>query len=155
MMSNNTGVLVNGLSLPAKGHDGGFKRPFNPELLRLTDEYDDEPHTQNLILDIPVHKPPTTAFIRTHPEYQVRMGILELSETREHFLVTRAIYGQLIKEKAVSKRLLVPSITLQGIYSYGHSKLLQATDETGGMRVQRPLRKRQEKTGFVSKPTRN
>lgn len=114
MMSNVTGVLVNDLSSPAKGHDGGFKRPFNPEFLRLADEYDDEPRTQSLILDIPVHKPPATAFIRTHPEYQAKVGILELSETREHFLVTRAMYGQLIKEKAVSKRLLVPSITLQG-----------------------------------------
>lgn len=114
MMSNITGVLAQGLSSPAKGHDSGFKRPFNPEFLRLTDEYDDEPRTQNLILDIPVHKPPTTAFIRTHPEYQIRMGILELSETREHFLVTRAMYGQLTKEKAVSKRMLVPAITLQG-----------------------------------------
>ena len=66
---------------------------------------------------VPVRKPPKECFVRTHRDesYWLRTHVLELKEDREIYLVDPALWPTLACESTFGPRLLVTTVTRQGV----------------------------------------
>jgi hypothetical protein len=91
--------------------------PFDLASLRLGQNFAKEPGVKKLIKTIPVKKPPREWFVRTHPDrgYRLQTAVLELKEDRETYLVAPALWAELASEATFSPRLLVTTISRQGV----------------------------------------
>jgi hypothetical protein len=101
-------ALSTGLPSPADD-------PFDPERLRLSQDFDSAVGVRRALTTIPVRKPAKQWWIRTHPDrsYWLTTTVLDLSEDRELFLVDPLLRQALEAEPTVGTRLLVPCITRQ------------------------------------------
>jgi hypothetical protein len=91
--------------------------PFDPARLRLDQNFGAHLNIKKLLTTIPVRKPAREHFVRTHPDpaYRLTTGVIELKEDREIYLVDRAMWPTLVDEPTFGARLLVPTVTRQGV----------------------------------------
>jgi hypothetical protein len=92
--------------------------PFDPEKLRLSQNFDVELGVKKKLLTVPVRKPDKAWFVRVHPEEKYRLpaaAVLELKEERESYLVTPEIAKQLVGETAISPRTIFTAVNRQGV----------------------------------------
>jgi hypothetical protein len=91
--------------------------PFDPERLRLTQNFSASVGVKKLLTSVPVRKPAKEWWIQTHPSdnYRIQTAVLELKEDREIYLVDRGLWEGLATEGTFSPRLLVTTINRQGI----------------------------------------
>jgi hypothetical protein len=91
--------------------------PFNPDRLRLSQDFAAAVGVRKLLTTIPVRKPSKEWFVRTHPDvaYRLQTRVLELKEDREIYLVSQHLWHALASEPTFSPRLLVTAINRQGV----------------------------------------
>jgi hypothetical protein len=91
---------------------------FDLDALRVSQDFAEAVGVKRLIKTVPVKKPSKEWFVRTHPDpdYRFSTAVLELKDgDREVYLVGAAFRPALQSEPTVSTRLLVTSITRQGV----------------------------------------
>jgi hypothetical protein len=88
--------------------------PFDPESLRLSQDFAKAAGVKKLLNIVPVRKPSNQDFVRTHPnsEYQITTAIIELKEDGEIFLVAPELRNELAAEYLPMK--LFTAINRQG-----------------------------------------
>jgi hypothetical protein len=96
--------------------DGTLPDPFDPQLLRLSQDYASAVGAKKALLTIPVCKPKKEWFVRVHPDesYRVQTAVIELKEDREVYLVAPELRPSLSAESTFGPRLLLTAITAQG-----------------------------------------
>jgi hypothetical protein len=108
-------IQINGGTLGQEAQH--VDNPFDPERLRISQDFSAAIGVKKALLTIPIRKPDRQSFIRVHPDpaYRVEVAMLELKEDREIFLVDRSLVSELPGE--VSARLLLTAINRQGVLS--------------------------------------
>lgn len=99
------------MSEPVKTPD-----PFDPSSLRLDQSFADGEGVKKLLLTVPVRKPKRQDFVRVHPDAAYRatgVGIIELRDEQETYLVSRAVAGDLEREFTLVTLFL--AINRQGV----------------------------------------
>jgi hypothetical protein len=89
--------------------------PFDPESLRLDQNFVEGAAVKKLLTTVPVRKPGQQDFIRVHPDPAWRLtptAILELKEDREIYLVRSTMIEELSGE--IAPATLFTTITRQG-----------------------------------------
>ena len=91
--------------------------PFDPETLRLSQDFGENFGVKKMIITVPVRKPTKEWFVQTHPDesYRLETRILELKDERENYLVDPSLWGHLSGESTFGPRLLQTSMTRQGV----------------------------------------
>ena len=89
--------------------------PFNPESLRLGQDFAANVGVRKAIISVPVRKPDRQWFVRTHPSEDMRLetAVLELKDDRETYLVSPEMRMELPGE--VVPKVLMTSINRQGV----------------------------------------
>jgi hypothetical protein len=102
--------------------------PFDPEALRLSQDFAALADVKPILATVPVRKPNKQDYVRVHPSeaYQLTTALLELKDERENYLVAPDLRHELFGE-------LVPvtiftAITRQGVVFLWSCRL---PDETG------------------------
>jgi hypothetical protein len=74
--------------------------PFDPENLRLSQDFSATAGVKKLLNVVPVRKPGRQDFVRTHPDpdYRVSTAVVEVQEDREMFLVSPQLRDDLFSE---------------------------------------------------------
>jgi len=90
--------------------------PFDPEALRLQQDFATSLGVKTALITVPVRKPSKEWFVRVHPEaaYQLQTVCLELKEQGETYLVSPALWPRLAGETTLQSRLLVTAQNRQG-----------------------------------------
>jgi hypothetical protein len=98
---------------------------FDLDSLRLKQDFSETLGIQRVLSHVPVRKPNKTNFIRVHPgeDYRMDVGILEMKEERETFLVTPAMMSEPGIYELVVPARLVTYITRQGVLALWPLKL--------------------------------
>jgi len=98
---------------------------FNLDNLRLKQDFSESLGVQRILTHVPVRKPNKTNFIRVHPDenYRMDIGIVELKETREVYLVTPDMMPEPGLYELVIPARLVTYITRQGVVALWPLKL--------------------------------
>jgi hypothetical protein len=88
--------------------------PFSLENLRVDQSFFDT-GVKKLLTTIPVGRPKSQDFIRVHPnpEYRAQLGVIELQEDREIYLVTNGAMADLVSE--ASMVMLFTAMNRQGV----------------------------------------
>jgi hypothetical protein len=91
--------------------------PFDPERLRLTQNFADSISVKKALLSVPVRKPSKEDWVRVHPNesYHVETGVIELKDDREVYLVDPALWPELATEATFGPRALFTAINRQGV----------------------------------------
>jgi hypothetical protein len=92
--------------------------PFDPAALRLDQTFTDGSAVKKLLTTIPVRKPNRQDFVRVHPgeAYRVSpMGIIELKDDREAYVVVPSLAPDLANELAMVT--VYTTINRQGVVS--------------------------------------
>ena len=91
--------------------------PFDPEALRMSQDFGVELGVQKVLLTVPVRKPDKAWFVRVHPakEYELTTYVIELKEEGETYLVARTLWSELAGESTFSLRILYTAINRQGV----------------------------------------
>jgi hypothetical protein len=92
--------------------------PFDPARLRLSTDSAATLGVKKELLRIPTERPPNESYFRTHPSeaYRLVSGFIELKQGRhELYLVDPSLWAGLATEKAFAPKLLVTTITRQGM----------------------------------------
>ena len=89
--------------------------PFNPESLKLGQDFAANIGVKKAIISVPVRKPDRQWFIRTHPAEDMRLetAVLELKDDRETYLVSPEMRHELPGE--VIPKALMTGINRQGV----------------------------------------
>ena len=89
--------------------------PFDPERLRLSQDFDSSVGVQKVLLTVPVRKPDRQWFFRVRPgeEWRLPTAIIELKEERETYLVDPALRDALPGD--VSFKMIYTAINRQGV----------------------------------------
>lgn len=89
--------------------------PFNPESLKLGQDFAANVGVKKAIISVPVRKPDRQWFVRTHPAADMRLetAVLELKDDRETYLVAPDFRNELPGE--VTPKVLRTAINRQGI----------------------------------------
>src|SRR5215469_5622428 len=89
--------------------------PFDPQALRLSQDFATTAVVKKLLNAVPVRKPGRQDFIRVHPspDYRLTTAVIELREDREVFLVAPAVRDDLATE--IIPVTLFTGITRQGV----------------------------------------
>jgi hypothetical protein len=98
--------------------------PFDPAALRLSQSFADTVGVKKLLTTVPVRKPSRQDFVRVHPDPAYRatpIGIIELNEDRETYLLSPAIAQQLPGEFVAVT--LYTAINRQGVIQVWPVKL--------------------------------
>jgi hypothetical protein len=97
--------------------------PFDPEKLRLSQDFAESVGVKKLLTTIPVRKPAQQDFVRVHsdPAYRLNVGLIELKEDRETYLVYPTIASQIPGEFYAAT--LFTTINRQGVLSLWPVKL--------------------------------
>jgi hypothetical protein len=108
---------ANGPTLPRANVAKPEADPFDVKSLRLSQDFESAVGVKKLVKTVPVKKPSKEWFVRTHPDpaYRLQTAVLELKEDRETYLVAPGLWTELVSEPTFSPRLLVTSITRQGV----------------------------------------
>jgi hypothetical protein len=93
----------------------GNDNPFNPENLRLSQNFAETVGVKKTIVTVPVRKPNRQDFVRVHPsdEYRLETAVLELKEERETYLVDPALWPVLPGE--LTPKVLFTTVNRQGV----------------------------------------
>ncbi|HIG66207.1 MAG TPA: hypothetical protein EYQ43_11810 [Methyloprofundus sp.] len=91
--------------------------PFDPQKLRLSQNYGASAGVKKLITTIPVRKPGKQDFVRVHPDpaYSIETAVLEFKEEGETFLVAPELWDALPGE--LTSKALLPTINRQKVIS--------------------------------------
>jgi hypothetical protein len=91
--------------------------PFDPEKLRLPQDFGATLGVQKALLTVPVRKPAKEWWIRVHPDesYRIQTAMIELKEDREIYLVDPALWPELATESTFGPRLLATTVNKQGV----------------------------------------
>jgi hypothetical protein len=91
------------------------KDPFDPEQLRLSQDFGATLGVKKQLITVPVRKPDRQWFVRTHPDegYRLQVGVIELRDEREVYVVDPSIHAELPGE--VVPTILVTAISRQGV----------------------------------------
>lgn len=91
--------------------------PFDPDALRLPQDFAGAVGVKKLLITLPVRKPSKEWFVRTHPDpaYRLQTAVLELKEDQETYLVAAPLREALAGESTFSPRLLVLAANRQGV----------------------------------------
>ena len=102
--------------------------PFDPEALRLSQDFAQLADVKPILATVPVRKPGRHDYVRTHPssDYQLTTAILQLKEENEDYLVAPKIRHELFGE--VVPVTLYTTINRQGVVSLWPCRI---PDETG------------------------
>ncbi len=98
---------------------------FSLDALRLKQDFNETLGVQKMLTHVTVRKPNKTNFIRVHPgeEYRMDIGIVELKETQETFLVMPAMMQEPGVYDLVHPARLVTYINRQGTIALWPLKL--------------------------------
>jgi hypothetical protein len=90
--------------------------PFDPEALRLPQDFATSLGVKTALITVPVRKPSKEWFIRVHPDpaYRLETICLELKEKGETYLVAPALWPLLAGETTLQPRLLLTAMNRQG-----------------------------------------
>ena len=93
--------------------------------LRLKQDFNETLGVQKVLTHVPVRKPNKTNFIRVRPgeDYRMDIGIVEMKEERETYLVTPAMMSEPGIYELVVPARLVTYITRQGVLALWPLKL--------------------------------
>src|SRR5439155_23110819 len=91
--------------------------PFDPESLRLSQDFSASMGVRKALLSVPVRKPDKSWFVRIHPDeaYRLQTAVIELKEDRETYLVAPALWPALSAESTFSPRALFTAISRLGV----------------------------------------
>jgi hypothetical protein len=106
-------VSANGATAPAvAGPD-----PFDPESLRLPQDFSAALRVKRALLTVPVRKPSREWFIRVHPDpaYRLHTAVLELKEVGEAYLVAQDLWPDLAGESTFTTKMLFLTINRQQV----------------------------------------
>jgi hypothetical protein len=94
----------------------GVPDPFDPESLKLSQDFGATLGVENALVTVPVRKPAREWWVRSQPspEYRVSTAVIELKEDREIYLVDRSLWGGLMAESTFSPRMLVTAMNRLG-----------------------------------------
>jgi hypothetical protein len=89
--------------------------PFNPESLKLGQDFAANVGVKKAIISVPVRKPDRQWFVRTHPDAAMCLetAVLELKDDRETYLVSPAMRCELPGE--VVPKALMTTVNRQGV----------------------------------------
>ena len=101
------------------------KTDFDLDSLRLKQDFGETLGIQRVLSRVPVRKPNKTNFIRVRPgeDYRMDIGMVEMKEERETFLVTPAMMSEPGIYELVVPARLVTYITRQGVLALWPLKL--------------------------------
>ena len=104
-------------SPPSEGKAAASPDPFDPEQLRLSQDFGASLGVKRAMLTVPVRKPDKTWWVRTHPDqaYHVETAVIELKEDREVYLVDRELWPELATEATFAARSIFTSVNRQGV----------------------------------------
>lgn len=90
---------------------------FDLDSLRLKQDFNETLGVQKMLTHVPVRKPNKTDFFRVQPdeEYRMEIGIVELKDTRETYLVTPAMMSEPGVHELVVPARLVTCVTRQNV----------------------------------------
>ena len=88
--------------------------PFDPDRLRLSQNFGERVGVKKLLTTVPVRKPDSQEFVRVHPYSESRLdtAVLFLKDERETFLVDPALWSDLPGQ--LVPKTLFTTITRQG-----------------------------------------
>ncbi len=91
--------------------------PFDPERLRLSQDFATSLGVKKALLTIPVKKPSKEWWVQVHPDpaYRIETAVLELKEDRETYLVDPSLWPELAGEATFSPRALFTAMNRQGV----------------------------------------
>jgi hypothetical protein len=103
------------LSLPAEPPAG--PDPFDPESLRLSQDFAASLGVKKALLTVPVRKPDKSWFLRVHqdPAFRLQTAVIELKEDREVYLVAPSLWPELATEPTLKPQLLATACNTQGV----------------------------------------
>jgi hypothetical protein len=112
--------LPNGVPPPEEGPD-----PFDPESLRLPQDFSAAVGVKRALLTIPVRKPAKEWFVRTHPDaaYQLQTAVIELKEAQEVYLVHQDLWPDLAGESTFTSKMLFLTVNRQNVLFFWPVKL--------------------------------
>jgi len=100
-------------------------KDFDLDSLRLKQDFSETLGIQKVLSHVPVRKPNKQNFIRVHPgkDYRMDVGVVEMKEERETFLVTPAMMSEPGIYELVVPARLVTYINRQGVVALWPLKL--------------------------------
>jgi len=92
--------------------------PFDPNRLRLSQDFAASIGVKKALLTVPVRKPAKEWFCQVHPdeEYRLQTAVIELKEDRETYLVDPSLWPELSTESTFSPRALFAAMNRQGVF---------------------------------------
>lgn len=89
--------------------------PFDPERLRLTQDFAAHLEVKKELVTVPVRRPTRQEFVRVHPDerYRLQTAVLELKDDRETYLIDPPLRSALAGE--IVFKALFTAITRQGV----------------------------------------
>lgn len=110
------GVPFRGLTDNSASPDRDRSDPFDPDRLRLSQDFTASLGVRKLITRVPVTKPDKAWWVRTHPEtaYRLPTAVVEMKEDRETYLVEPSLWPALAAEPTFGPRLLIASLSRPG-----------------------------------------
>ncbi len=96
--------------------------------LRLDQSYADTVGVKKLLTTVPVRKPHSQEFVRTHPEFRLPgAAIIELKDDRESFLVLPAVAAMMSPGDFALKDLFL-TLSRQNVLLYGRCRYQKQMD---------------------------
>jgi hypothetical protein len=91
--------------------------PFDPERLRLSQDFASTIGVKKELLTVPVRKPSKEWFIQVHPDesYRIATAVIDLKEDRETYIVQPPLWSALSMEATFGQRLFVTAMNRQGV----------------------------------------
>jgi hypothetical protein len=91
--------------------------PFDPQALRLSQDFGAAVGVKKALLTVPVRKPHNSWFVRVHPspDYRIETPVIELKEDREIYLVAPDLRDALATEPAFKPKMLATAVNRQGV----------------------------------------
>jgi hypothetical protein len=106
-------VSANGATAPVlPGPD-----PFDPESLRLPQDFSAALGVKKALLTVPIRRPAREWFIRVHPDpqYHLQTAVIELKEVGELYLVSQHLWPDLAGESTFTTKMLFLAINRQQV----------------------------------------
>jgi hypothetical protein len=91
--------------------------PFDPQALRLSQDFSAAAGVKKALLTVPVRKPHNSWFVRAHPspDYRFETAVIELKEDREIYLVAPDLRDALATEPTFKPKMLATAVNRQGV----------------------------------------
>ena len=91
--------------------------PFDPQVLRLSQDFSASVGVKKALLSVPVRKPDKSWFVRVHPDpnYRLLTAVIELKEDREVYLIAPALRAELATEPTFKIKMFATAINRQGV----------------------------------------